>query len=110
MLDESGSVVTGRSGDQPATLRPFLLLYFDPQTVLLDPPGDLPVRTWTVAVSTARHPALMWATQNADWTLLVGALAAVVLGFSLVLTARTVRESARLAEMRSTSSPRSLTS
>jgi signal transduction histidine kinase len=101
VLDESGSVVTGRSGDQPATLRPFLLLYFDPQTVLLDPPGDLPVRTWNVAVSTARHPALVWATQNADWTLLVGALAAVVLGFSLVLTVHTVRESARLAEMRS---------
>jgi signal transduction histidine kinase len=101
VLDESGSVITGRSGDQPATLRPFLLLYFDPQTVLLDPPGDLPVRTWNVAVSTARHPALMWATQNADWTLLVGALAAVVLGFSLVLTVHTVRESARLAEMRS---------
>ncbi len=101
VLDESGSVITGRSGDQPATLRPFLLLYFDPQTVLLDPPGDLPVRTWNVAVSTARHPALAWATQNADWTLLVGALAAVVLGFSLVLTVHTVRESARLAEMRS---------
>lgn len=101
VLDESGSVVTGRSGDQPATLRPFPLLYFDPQTVLLDPPGDLPVRTWTVAVSTARHPALVWATENADWTLLIGALTAVVLGFSLVLTVHTVRESARLAEMRS---------
>jgi signal transduction histidine kinase len=101
VLDEHGSVVTGRSGERPATLRPFLLLYFDPQTVLLDPPHDLPVRTWTVSVSTARHPALMWATQNADWTLIVGALAAVVLGFSLVLTVHTVRESARLAEMRS---------
>ena len=101
VLDDRGGVVTGRSGDHPATLRPFLLLYFDPETVLLDPPADLPMRTWTVAVGTARQPALAWATQNADWTLLVGALAAAVLGVGLVLTAHMVRESAKLAGMRS---------
>jgi signal transduction histidine kinase len=68
---------------------------------VLDPPGDLGWDQWAVQVSAAADPTLAAAIRGADRTLIVAAFAAVSLAFGFVLTARAVRESASLAEMRS---------
>ena len=76
-------------------------MFFDPLLVVLDPPADLPWDQWAVQVSVAADPTLAAAIRGADRTLIVAALAAASLAFGFVLTARAVRASARLAEMRS---------
>jgi len=69
--------------------------------VVLDPPGELRWDEWAAQVSAAADPTLAAAIRGADRTLIVAALAAASLAFGFVLTARAVRASASLAEMRS---------
>jgi signal transduction histidine kinase len=85
----------------PISRRTFQVMFFDPLLVVLDPPGDLRWDQWTVRVSAAEDPTLAAAIRGADRTLIVAAFAAASLAFGLVLTARAVRASASLAELRS---------
>jgi signal transduction histidine kinase len=104
VIDDGGRLVTRTQPDVrtgSANQRPFALMFFDPRLVLLNPPPDLPNRTWLVQVAVARDPTLLAAINGADRTLIVSALAAVSLAVGLVLTGRAARQSARLAEMRS---------
>lgn len=101
VLDEQEHLITGASGAPPETVRQFPLEFFDPATVLLDPPPDLKLRHWTVRVSGAQDPTLIWATRSADWILLVMTAIAMTLGVSLVFTYQAMRAHAALAELRS---------
>lgn len=101
VLDERERLITGSAGAAPTTVRPFPLLFFDPTTVVLDPPRDLDLRTWTVRVSAADDPTLLWATRSADWTLLVITATALALGAGLMFTFHAVRANVALAELRS---------
>lgn len=100
ILDQQGQSIAGQATRLPATSRYFPLLFFDPATIIVDPPADLTVRRWEVQVSTARDPTLAWATRSADWTLLVAMAAAFTLSLSLIFTVHIVRVNARLAEMK----------
>jgi signal transduction histidine kinase len=101
VLDDSGRSVNGRTGGPPHTVREFSLLFFDPSIVALDPPADLVVRTWSVRVSAANDPTLIWATRGADWTMMILVAASLALGASLLVAVRALRASAQLTEMRS---------
>lgn len=101
VFDEKGHLITGSNGTAPTTLRQFPLLFFDPATVILDPPPDLDFRNWTVRVSGADDPTLIWATRSADWIFLVTTAIAMTLGVSLVFTYQAMRANAALAELRS---------
>ena len=101
VLDEQDHLIAGTSGAAPAALRQFPLMFFDPATVILDPPPDLDLRNWTVRVSGADDPTLIWATRSADWTLLAITVIAMTLGVSLVFTFQAVRANVALAELRS---------
>ncbi len=104
VIDDAGGLVTRTQPDirtGPANQRPFALMFFDPRLVLLNPPPDLPNRTWIVQVAVARDPTLLAAIHGADRTLIISALAAVALAVGLVLTGRAARQGAKLAEMRS---------
>ena len=98
VFDEKAHLIAGSSGSAPATLRQFPLLFFDPATVILDPPPDLNLRNWTVRVSGADDSTLTWAT---DWIIVVITTIAMTLGVSLVFTYQAVRANAALAELRS---------
>lgn len=98
VFDETARLITGSSGSTPATLRQFPLLFFDPATVILDPPPDLNLRNWTVRVSSADDSTLTWAT---DWIIVVITAIAMTLGVSLMFTYQAVRANAALAELRS---------
>jgi len=98
VFDEQAHLITGSSGSAPATRRQFPLLFFDPATVILDPPPDLDLRNWTVRVSGDDDSTLVWAT---DWIIVVITAIAMTLGVSLVFTYQAVRANAALAELRS---------
>ncbi len=104
LLDERGQPVGGHPaparGGPSATLH-FPLLFFDPLlTTAAVPPADLPVRTWTVQVSTAGDPTLAFAVDASDRSLFITTAAAIVLTLALLLAGRTVRASAELAKVR----------
>jgi signal transduction histidine kinase len=104
VVDQAGNGVaqtTASTHEGPTSRRTFPMMFFDPLLVVLDPPGDLPWDEWAVQVSAAADPTLEAAIRGADRTLILAAFAAASLAFGLVLTARAVRASASLAEMRS---------
>jgi len=80
--------------------RPFALFFFDPLTVVPDPPLSGSHR-WEVSVITTGDDTLDEAVNGANRTLLIGAGAALVLIMGLVLTVRAERAAAELAELRS---------
>ena len=84
----------------PVAERSFPLAFFDPSLVTLDPPKDLARHLWSVRVSAADEPTLLWATRTADRTLVFITMAALAVGVSLLFTARALRASAALVEMR----------
>jgi signal transduction histidine kinase len=101
--DPQGHPVAGAAPASDTTLtvrRPFMLFFFDPLTVVPDPPmsGD---HRWEVKVTTAGDATLEEAVSGANRTLLIGAGAAMVLIIGLVLTVRAERAAAELAELRS---------
>jgi signal transduction histidine kinase len=83
----SGGLVSRRS---------FPVAFFDPALVAVNPAGHLTLREWTVFVSAGADPALA----AADVTVFLTAAAAVALAIGLVMTARAMRASADLADMR----------
>jgi hypothetical protein len=104
VVDAHGDSVarTTSSADAgPTSRRAFPMMFFDPLLVVLDPPAEQPWEQWAVEVSAVADPTLAAAIRGADRTLIVAALAAASLAFGFVLTARAVRASSRLAEMRS---------
>jgi signal transduction histidine kinase len=104
VIDEQGTAVARTQNvtrEGPTSVRVFPLIFFDPLLVALDPPADLPVGNWAVRVSAAADPTLSAAITGADRTLIIAAVAAVSLAFGFVLTAKAVRASASLAELRS---------
>jgi len=104
VVDAHGDNVARTTSSKDAgspSRRLFPVMFFDPLLVVLDPPAEQPWDQWAVEVSAAADPTLAAAIRGADRTLIVAALAAASLAFGFVLTARAVRASARLAEMRS---------
>jgi signal transduction histidine kinase len=101
VLDDHERLITGTQAAAPSTMRQFPLLFFDPATVVLDPPPDLGLRNWKVRVSAADDPTVLWATRTADWTLLVITATALTLGVSLIFAFHAVRANVALAELRS---------
>lgn len=104
ILDERGHPLPGLapSGTEPPVeQRPFPVAFFDPMLTALNPPGDLPVRTWTIQVSAAADPTLAIAARGARQSLLVIGAAAIALALGLFVTTRAARAVANVSEMRS---------
>jgi len=91
-----GPVAAGALGDR----RAFALAFFDPLVVAVDPPGDLELPSWAVAVDASGDAALAAAGRTARRTLAVAAAMWVVLGAGLLLTVWGVQTNATLAAMR----------
>jgi signal transduction histidine kinase len=105
VVDERGERVAVSTqailAGRPTSRRAFPVMFFDPLLVAVDQPADLARREWAVQVGAAADPALTAAIRAADRTLILAACAAVSLAFGLAMTARAVRASARLTELRS---------
>lgn len=104
VVDERGNRVTSTSAASvgaPTSQRSFPVMFFDPLLVAVDQPVDLSPQAWAVQVGGAADPTLTAAIRGADRTLIIAALAAASLAFGLVMTARAVRASASLTELRS---------
>jgi signal transduction histidine kinase len=115
IVDDRGNAVVGRLATATGALanrRTFPLAFFDPvlaanpepstrngQPGTGNPESPIP-RSWTVQVSTPAASSLGAAVLGADVTVWVAALAAFVLALGLGVTARAMRMSAELAEMR----------
>jgi signal transduction histidine kinase len=104
VLDDRGHAVVGSPGEAAANMtvhRIFPLMFFDPLLVALDPPQDLARASWNVQVRMDTDATLSATINGVNRTLIFSAAAASVLALGLVLTARAVRESERLTELRS---------
>ena len=104
ILDERGQPLAGlpaAGSDEPVERRTFPVAFFDPMSTALDPPADLPLRTWTIHVNAAADPTLTLAARGARRTLIVIAAGAVALALGLFITTRAARAVANVSEMRS---------
>jgi signal transduction histidine kinase len=104
VVDDHGEPVVGSPGAAAANMivrRDFPLTFFDPWLVALDPPQDLSRASWNVQVRMDTDATLSATIAGVNRTLIFSAAAASVLALGLVLTARAVRESERLTELRS---------
>ena len=102
IVDERGEPVAGdadAAADAFVSRRVFPLTFYDPLLAAYTAGAATP-GTWSVVVSAAPDPSLSMAQYNADVTLGFAALAAFVLALGLGVTARAMRLSADLAEMR----------
>ena len=104
VLDDRGKAVVGSAGEAAENMtvrRNFPLMFCDPLLVALDPPEDLSHVSWNVQVRMDTDATLAATIDGVNRTLIFSAAAASVLALGLVLTARAVRESERLTELRS---------
>jgi signal transduction histidine kinase len=104
VVDDHGQAVVGSPGQAAENMivkRSFPLTFFDPWLVALDPPQDLSRASWDVQVRMDTDATLSATIAGVNRTLIFSAAAASVLALGLVLTARAVRESERLTELRS---------
>lgn len=105
LVDERGEAVAtsmqAAIAGGPTSRRSFLVTFFDPLLVAVDQPSELARQEWAVEVGGAGNPTLTAAIRGADRALILAALAAASLAFGLVMTARAVRASAKLSELRS---------
>jgi signal transduction histidine kinase len=104
VIDDRGQPVIGTVGvaaENMIVRRDFPLMFFDPWLVALDPPQDLSRVSWNVQVRMDTDATLSATIAGVNRTLIFSAAAASVLALGLVLTARAVRESERLTELRS---------
>lgn len=99
LLDEAGRTVAGTPLGAHSAVRTFPMQFFDPSAARVGTQGRA-APTWTVGVSAARDPVLVWAQRGADWSLLL--ITATVLGVltGFLFSARAVRASASLTSMR----------
>ncbi len=103
VTDERGRRVGGTvDGDiaQPAAMRQFPVLFFDPAIVAVDPPDDLTMRSWTIAASASGDPTFVLAARGARRSLTVAGAGVALVALSLIATARATRASAALAAVR----------
>ena len=103
VTDERGGPVGGKvNGDipQPAAMRQFPVLFFDPAIVAVDTPADLTLRSWTIAASAAGDPTFVLAARGARRSLTVAGAGVALVALSLIATARAARASAALAAVR----------
>lgn len=104
VVDDRGQPVVGSpagAAENMIVRRGFPLTFFDPWLVALDPPPDLSNASWDVQVRMDTDATLSATIAGVNRTLIFSAAAASVLALGLVLTARAVRESERLTELRS---------
>ncbi len=94
----AGGPVSDRG--MPGDRRTFALAFFDPLVVAVDPPGDLELASWTVAVDASDDATLVAAGRGTRRALGVAAAMWLVLGAGLVLSVRAVQANAALAAMR----------
>ncbi len=104
IVDTRGEMVTGQPESADTVLvgrQTFSFAFFDPLLVANNL-GDqrIDLQTWTVLVSGAADPTLGAAIRGADVILGLAAVAAVMLAFGLMMTARAMRTGGELAEMR----------
>jgi signal transduction histidine kinase len=101
--DEAGATVaeTAPTGDGPASVRRFPLLFFSPGLVALDPPTGLARVYWTAHAATANDRALVAARAGARRTMSIAAATALVLALGFAVTLQAARTNARLTTMRS---------
>jgi signal transduction histidine kinase len=101
VVDQAGirvaSTPDAAGSSDPSSRRPFPIVFFDPLLVAVDQPSDFVQREWFVQVGRAGDPALTAAVRSADRTLI---LAALSLALGLIMTARAVRASESLSELR----------
>ena len=104
IVDDRGEPVIGNPNPEETVLvsrRTFSHAFFDPLTVAASQRANtFDLHSWTVLVSGAADPALGAAIRGADIMLGLAAVAAVMLAFGLVMTARAMRTGVELAEMR----------
>jgi signal transduction histidine kinase len=103
IVDDRGNAVAGEPGIGDRTFvsrRAFPVAFFDPVLVATNRRSAVVPLSWTALVSAAGDPALGVALYGADITLALAALAAFMLALGLGVTARAIRLSAELAEMR----------
>jgi two-component system phosphate regulon sensor histidine kinase PhoR len=103
VIDEDGRQVAGTlepAARRTAATRVFPVLFFDPTLVAVDPPGDLALRSWTVAASAAGDPTFVLAARGARRSLVVVGAGVVLLAISLIATAAAARASAAVAMVR----------
>jgi signal transduction histidine kinase len=101
--DDRGTVLAGTDipdGMVATAARHIRPLFFDPTLMALGQADRLPTREWTVRVSAADDPAYAFALRGAGRTLSVTTAAAIAFGFGLLMTARALRASADLAQLR----------
>jgi two-component system phosphate regulon sensor histidine kinase PhoR len=104
IVDDRGEPVLGNSNPAESALvsrRTFSLAFFDPLLVAASQRADaFDLHTWMVLVSGEADPTLGAAIRGADIMFGLAAVAAVMLAFGLVMTARAMRTEVELAEMR----------
>ena len=104
VVDEQGArlaVSRTLTASGPSSRRPFPLMFFDPLLVAVDDRADVPRRTWAVQVDGGDDPTLRAAINGTNRMLLIAIIAGASVACGLFLTARAVRASADLAELRS---------
>ena len=100
VLDDEGRLIWGRPSAPSGLVRMFPLLFLDPSASMMATAPDT-APTWSVRVSQSANSALVNAAQGAEQTLLVATVAALTLGFGLILATRAVRAGVALTAMRS---------
>lgn len=104
IIDDRGEPLVGRPNPSDTVLtsrQTFSFAFFDPLLVAARQSDDtFTLRTWTVLASGSADPALGAAIRGADVIFGLAAVAAVMLAFGLMMTARAMRTGVELAEMR----------
>jgi two-component system phosphate regulon sensor histidine kinase PhoR len=104
IVDNRGERVIGEPAPDDTVLvsrQTFSFAFFDPLLVAAKQSGEaVELQSWTVLVSGAADPTLGAAIRGADVIFGLAAVAAVMLAFGLVMTARAMRTGVELAEMR----------
>ena len=104
ILDDGNRAIPGVPEPRlegPVKRRPFTVTFFDPMLIALNPPGDLPRRTWVVHVSAGEEPTLTLAASGARRSLAVIGAGALALALGLFVTTRAARAMVKVSEMRS---------
>jgi signal transduction histidine kinase len=100
--EQNETVVSTRAigAEGPTIRRAFPLMFFDSTMVAVNPPASFYQRNWTVVVSGDADPTLAMAIRSSNRTLAMTAVATAILAIGLILAVRSVRASAKLADIR----------
>jgi two-component system phosphate regulon sensor histidine kinase PhoR len=101
--DEAGNPIVGERGHRPGSTtgqREFPLMFFDPNLLVVDPPGDLVPRSW-VLVADLTDGSVPSANRMANRASFAVAVAAIAFFVGLMLSIRAVKKHTALIRMRS---------